>query len=88
MFKYNHDCPFEAFITNLNSYNAGSLLGEWVKFPVNKETLKHVFNRINVKDINDWFISDYDIYVDDIDANTLGEFPMIEELNSIANRYL
>lgn len=87
-YKYNHDCPFEAYITNLNSYNTGTLLGEWVKFPVNKETLKKVFKRINIRDIDDWFISDYDIYVDDVDAISLGEFPSIEELNIIASRYL
>lgn len=30
MFKYNHDCPFEAYITNLNAYNEGKMIGEFV----------------------------------------------------------
>ena len=32
-FNYDHDCPFEAFITNLGKYNEGELIGEWLKFP-------------------------------------------------------
>ena len=33
-FAYDHDCPFEVFITNLGKYNEGNLVGEWVKFPM------------------------------------------------------
>lgn len=28
-YEYDHDCPFEAFITNLGKYNEGELVGEW-----------------------------------------------------------
>ena len=39
-FAYDHDCPFEVFITNLGKYNEGNLVGEWVKFPTTEEELK------------------------------------------------
>lgn len=44
-FAYDHDCPFEVFITNLGKYNEGNLVGEWVKFPTTEEELKKVFER-------------------------------------------
>ena len=40
------DCAFEAFITNLDKYNEGFLVGEWVKFPVTNEEMQAVFRRI------------------------------------------
>ena len=45
-YAYDHDCPFEAFITNLGKYNEGVLVGEWVKFPTTAEELQKVFERI------------------------------------------
>ena len=30
-YEYDHDCPFEAFITNLGKYNEGELVGEHQK---------------------------------------------------------
>ena len=42
----NKDYPFAAFITTLGKYNAGELVGEWVKFPTTAEELKEVFKRI------------------------------------------
>ena len=45
-YEYDHDCPFEAYITNLGKYNEGELVGEWVKFPTTSEDLKKVFERL------------------------------------------
>ena len=45
-YEYGHDCPFEAYITNLGKYNEGELVGEWVKFPTTSEDLKKVFERL------------------------------------------
>lgn len=45
-YEYDHDCPFEAFITNLGKYNEGELVGEWVKFPTTSEELQKVFERM------------------------------------------
>ena len=42
------DCAFEAFITNLDKYNEGFLVGEWVEFPVTNEEMQAVFKRIGI----------------------------------------
>ncbi len=70
-YSYNKDYPFAAFITNLGKYNEGELVGEWVKFPTTAEEMKEVFKRIGIGQKDDfgnpyeeWFITDYDCYVD------------------------
>ena len=70
-YEYDHDCPFEAFITNLGKYNEGVLVGEWVKFPTTAEELQKVFERIGIGSKDDfghpyeeWFITDYRIMND------------------------
>ena len=70
-YAYDHDCPFEAFITNLGKYNEGVLVGEWVKFPTTAEELQKVFERIGIGSKDDfghpyeeWFITDYRIMND------------------------
>ena len=77
---YSHDSefPFAAFITNLGKYNEGELVGEWVKFPTTPEKLQEVFERIGIGSADDfgnpyeeWFITDYDCYVDGL-YNLLG----------------
>ena len=45
-YEYGHDCPFEAYITNLGKYNEGELVGEWVKFPTTSEDLKKYLNEL------------------------------------------
>ena len=79
-YNYDHDCPFEAFITNLGKYNEGELIGEWVKFPTTPEELQNVFERIGIgsndefgNTYEEWFISDYDCYVDGL-YEKLGEY--------------
>ena len=61
-YAYDHDCPFEAFITNLGKYNEGVLVGEWVKFPTTAEELgsKDDFGH----PYEEWFITDYRIMND------------------------
>ena len=89
-YSYDHDCPFEAFITNLGKYNEGELVGEWVKFPTSAEELQKVFERIGIgsKDefgnpYEEWFISDYDCYVEGL-YSKLGEYSDLNELNYLA----
>lgn len=91
-YSYDHDCPFEAFITNLGKYNEGELAGEWVKFPTTAEELKRVFERIGIGSRDDfgnvyeeWFISDYDCYVDGL-SKLLGEYEDLDELNYLASK--
>lgn len=91
-YAYEHDCPFEAFITNLGKYNEGALVGEWVKFPTTAEELQKVFERIGIGSKDDfgrpyeeWFITDYDCYVDGL-YEMLGEYENLDELNYLASK--
>ena len=91
-YEYDHDCPFEAFIINLGKYNEGELVGEWVKFPTTSEELQKVFERIGIGSKDDfgnhyeeWFISDYDCYVDGL-YEKLGEYENLDELNYLASK--
>lgn len=83
--NYDHDCPFEAYITNLGKYNEGALVGEWVKFPTTYEKLQEVFERIGIgQQYEEWFITDYDCYVEGL-HDVLGEYESLDELNYLAN---
>ena len=89
-YEYDKDYPFAAFITNLGKYNEGSLVGEWVKFPTTAEELQKVFERIGIGSKDDfgqpyeeWFITDYDCYVDGL-YDKLGEYESLDELNYLA----
>ena len=91
-YDYDKDYPFAAFITNLGKYNEGSLVGEWVKFPTTAEELKKVLERIGIgaKDdfgqtYEEWFITDYDCYVDGL-YDLLGEYANLDELNYLASK--
>ena len=91
-YAYDHDCPFEAFITNLGKYNEGALVGEWVKFPTTAEELQKVFERIGIGSKDDlghpyeeWLITDYDCYVDGL-YEMLGEYENLDELNYLASK--
>jgi len=95
-YEYDHDCPFEAYITNLGKYNEGELVGEWVKFPTRSEDLKKVFERIGIGSKDDfgnpyeeWFISDYDVYGGRLPVHgrclidemaNIGQIPNLEKL--------
>jgi len=85
MYNYDHDCPFEAYVTNLGKYNEGELVGEWVKFPTSYEEMQKVFERIGIDGVRyeEWFITDYDCYVDGI-YDVLGEYESLDELNYLA----
>ncbi len=91
-FEHDKDYPFAAFITNLGKYNEGSLVGEWVKFPTTAEELQKVFERIGIGSKDDfgqpyeeWFITDYDCYVDGL-YDKLGEYENLDELNYLASK--
>ena len=91
-YDYDKDYPFAAFITNLGKYNEGALVGEWVKFPTTLEELKKVFERIGIgaKDdfgqtYEEWFITDYDCYVDGL-YDLLGEYANLDELNHLTSK--
>ena len=91
-YSHDHDCPFEAYITNLGKYNEGYLIGEWVKFPATEDTLNAVFKRIGIGSedafgcpYEEWFITDYDCYVEGI-YGVLGEYENLDTLNDLAEK--
>ena len=91
-YDYDKDYPFAAFITNLGKYNEGALVGEWVKFPTTAEELKKAFERIGIgarddfgQTYGEWFITDYDCYVDGL-YDLLGEYANLDELNYLASK--
>ena len=91
-YDYDKDYPFAAFITNLGKYNEGALVGEWVKFPTTAEELKKAFERIGIgarddfgQTYEEWFITDYDCYVDGL-YDLLGEYANLDELNYLASK--
>ena len=76
----------------LEKNNEGELVGEWVKFPTTSEELQKVFERIGIGSKDDfgnpyeeWFISDYDCYVDGL-YEKLGEYENLDELNYLASK--
>lgn len=86
------DDSFEAFVTNLGKYNAGELVGEWVKLPITAEEMKKVFDRIGIgsKDefgqpYEEWFITDYECPIHGI-YDMLGEYESLDKLNYFASR--
>lgn len=97
-FPYEHDCPIEAYITNLGKYNEGKLVGEWVRFPTTEEKMKKVFERIGIEPgapdgygghYEEWFITDYDCYVPGLmEAARLGEYENLDELNFLASKIM
>ena len=91
-YEYDKDYPFAAFITNLGKYNEGDLVGEWVMFPTTPEEMQKVFERIGIGQKDDfgqpyeeWFITDYDCYVDGL-YDKLGEYENLDELNYLASK--
>ena len=90
-YDYDKEYPFAAFITNLGKYNEGALVGEWVKFPTTAEELKKA-ERIGIgarddfgQTYEEWFITDYDCYVDGL-YDLLGEYANLDELNYLASK--
>ena len=66
-------------------------MGEWVKFPTTAEEMQKVFERIGIGSKDDfgqpyeeWFITDYDCYVDGL-YDKLGEYENLDELNYLAS---
>lgn len=74
----------EAYVTNLGKYNEGELVGEWVKFPVTKEEMDAVFDRIGIGEgYEEIFITDYDTNIYGL-SSQLGEYENLEKLNYLA----
>ena len=86
-----------AYITNLGKYNEGELCGEWVDFPVSKDEMDRVLDRIGIGHCDEFgcpyeelFVTDYDTDIHELDIHelgkTLGEYGSLNELNFLAAR--
>ena len=84
-FEYDKDYPFAAFITNLEKYNEGELVGEWVKFPTTAEELKKVFDRIGIGQKDSFKQAYYACYVNGL-FDKLSEYENLDELNYLASK--
>ena len=73
----------KAYITNLDKYNEGVLMGEWVTFPIDEDELKEVFERIGIDgQSQEYFFSDFDAPCE----MNFGEHLSIDYLNEIAEK--
>ena len=74
----------EAYVTNLRKYNEGEFVGEWVKFPVSKEEMSAVLDRIGIgAEYEEIFITDYDTSLYGV-SSQLGEYENLDKLNYLA----
>lgn len=74
----------EAYVTNLGKYNEGELVGEWVKFPISKEEMSAVLDRIGIgAEYEEIFITDYDTSLYGV-SSQLGEYENLDKLNYLA----
>lgn len=73
-----------AYITNLGKYTEGSIVGEWVQFPITAEELEKVYARIGINsEYEEIFITDYETGIHNLE---LGEYESLDELNYLACR--
>lgn len=64
-----NDFTMRTFIANLDKYNEGELVGEWVDFPVSPDKMQGVLDRIGIGD-SDPFGNIYDeIFITDMTTN-------------------
>ena len=84
---------FNGYITNLGKYNGGSLVGEWISFPISDEDLQAALQRIGIGSADsfgasyeEYFFTDWEL-PDGLDWQVLGETPDIETVNAIAEAY-
>ena len=72
------------FLTNLEKYVQGCLVGEWVKLPVPEDKLEAVLHRIGINpQYHEYFISDYESLFPNL---YISEYASIAELNEFAER--
>lgn len=77
--------PFSAFITNLGAYNEGELKGEWIDFPVSRESYENILERIGIGEgYEEVFITDYDNNTE-LSMDFLSEYESVDELNMLAS---
>ena len=75
----------EIYLTNLNLYTQGYLIGKFVKLPIREEDLQTVLNEIGVDGINyeEYFITDIETDISGL-SECISEYTSIAELNALA----
>ena len=89
------DVIFRAYLTNLGAYNEGELIGKWIDFPIQNDSLtldesvKKILAEIGVdgKQYEEYFITDYDSEIDGL-TGCFGEYENIFLLNYLVNKIL
>lgn len=69
------------FLTNLEKYNAGQLIGTWIELPC--DNLEDLAAEISRNGEDELFISDYSTQLD----LKIGEYEDLENLNELARQY-
>ena len=76
---------FKGYVTNLGKYNEGSLIGEWVEFPIEEDDFDEVLERIGIgEEYEEYFFTDYDY--SDCPNLEFGEYESYKSLNDIAEQ--
>ena len=81
-YKNDHDVPFEVFVASSNEFEKGRLKGTWVRMPTSNDELKCKLKDLNIYN-NEWFIADYDVYVDEV-YEIISEEKDFDKLNRFA----
>ncbi len=77
------------FLTDLQAYNEGYLVGKWVEVPISDEDWCHALSEVlnegeaiaGSEDHEEWFITDYELPFD------IGEYESIDSINETASIY-
>lgn len=85
----------EIYLTNLQAYNNGSLIGKWVHLPVTAEEFQKDLKTIGIGRENEygevaeeWFVTDYNSVIPKISSlDDTGEYPDLNKLNQVAADY-
>ena len=86
-----NDVVFRAYLTNLGAYNEGELIGKWIDFPIQNDSLtldesvKKILAEIGVdgKKYEEYFITDYDSEIAGLTEN-FGEYENLFLLQVLA----
>lgn len=75
----------KGYITNLGKYVEGQLIGKWIEFPIMEDELEEVKEQIGINEFyEEYFFTDWETEWDFEPYKEWGEYPDIEEVNTIA----
>lgn len=72
------------FLTNLQKFNEGALIGEWIKLPVAEDELEAVMERIGIRNgYEEYFITDYESSIANLE---ISEYTSVGEVNELSRQ--